>query len=100
MTEIEDVQVIEETPKEQGVKLPESRKEKLQMMKALKMNINFKLMTLDKESDKHDEEQIELLSQLKGIEIQIAKVRMNKNESRHFEFTPNEGLNRKQRRSA
>lgn len=96
----EAVEVTENKPSDKAVKMPGNRKEKLQMMNALKMNVNFKLMTLDKTSEKHDEEQIELLSQLKGIELQILMIKMNKNESKFFVFTPSGVLNRKQRREA
>ncbi len=91
---------LKENPEEKGVKLPNSRKEKIQMMKALKMNVNFKLMTLDKEDKDFEETQIELLSQLNGIETQLVKIKKNKNESKFFEFKTNGAINRKQRRSA
>lgn len=102
MTEIKNTNNLADAPKPKAHKLPEGRKEKLQMMKALKMNVNFKLMTLDKEDEKYEEEQLELLSQLKGIETQITKVKLNRlnSKSKLNTFTPSGVMNRKQRRSA
>jgi len=94
-----DVKALKKETKEKAVKLPNNRKEKIQMMKSLKMNVNFKLMTLDKKDKDFEENQIELLSQLNGIDTQLTKIRINKNNSKFFEFEPNKGINRKQRRT-
>ena len=73
-----------------------SRKQKLNLLLNLQQSLNIKLRNTTKELELEDE--AELLQNLRDVSGQITALRKNKNNSHFYEWKPNLGLNRKQRR--
>lgn len=86
-------------------KLPEyTSNQKVKLLKILRVDINTKLMLAKRELTKNpeDEKIIEkinsLLSDLKGIQLNLFKIERNKNQSKFYDFIPSGKINRQQRR--